>query len=91
MSVLTVTDLSEETLAALARRAAAHGVSVEDEARNIISTAVPTLPKFTAEENRAFMEHLLSFPDISDEDAWMFDRHDPRNARPVKPPLDLSD
>ena len=91
MSVLTVTDVPDEIVAELQRRAAARGVSVEDEARKILRAAVPGLPTFSAEESRAFKEHLLSFPEISEEDEWLFDRHDPRNARPERPPVDLSD
>lgn len=91
MSVLTITDVPDEIVAELARRAAVHGGSLEDEARRVLARTVPSLPKFTTEENQAFAQHLMSFPEVAPEDAWIFDRHDPRNARPERPPADFSD
>ena len=91
MSVLTVTNVPDEIVAELQRRATAHGVSVEDEARKILSATVSRLPEFSPEENRGFKEHLMTFPEISEEDEWVFNRHDPRNARAERPPVDLSD
>lgn len=54
MKVLTVTDVSDETVAELARRAAARGVSVEDEARRVLEKTVPM------SEAESFKAHLLS-------------------------------
>jgi plasmid stability protein len=83
MSVLTITDVPDETVAELERRAAAHGVSVEDEARRV-------LEEQTARSNaESFKAHLLAMPDVGED--WMFDRNDPRMKRPERPPIDLED
>ena len=93
MSVLTVTNVPDEVLAELERLATAHGVSVEDEVRRVLTAAVPMTkaPAMNEGEAKSFKEHLLNFPAIADEDLWMFDRHDPRNARPKRKPVDFSD
>ena len=83
MSILTVTDVPDEVVAELERRAAAHGVSVVDEARRL-------LQEQTARTNaEGFKAHLLAMPDVGED--WMFDRNDPRNARPERKPVDFSD
>ena len=93
MSVLTITDVPDETVAELTRRAAAHGVCVEDEARRVLKAAVPNAmdPDASKREAEGFKQHLLNFPFVADDDLWVFDRHDPRNARPERQPVDLSD
>ena len=87
MSILTVTDVPDEVVAELQRRAAAHGVSVVDEARR-------ALEEQTARANRAnaegFKAHLLAENNVVDdaEDCpdWIFDRHDLRYGQPLLPP-----
>ena len=83
MSILTVTDVPDEVVAELERRAAAHGVSVVDEARRL-------LQEQTARTNaEGFKAHLLAMPDVGED--WMFDRNDPRMKRPERPPVNLDD
>ena len=83
MSTLTVTDVPDEVVAELQRRAAAHGVSVADEARRL-------LQEQTARTNaEGFKAHLLAMPDVGED--WMFDRNDPRMKRPERPPVNLDD
>ncbi len=64
MSVLTVTDVPDEIVAELRRRAFEHGVSVEDEVRRV-------LEEQTAHSNRAnaedFKAHLLSLADTVED------------------------
>ncbi len=93
MKVLTIPDLSDDTVAELARRAATRGVSVVDEARRMLQAAVRGTKATDANVDGpvSFKDHLLNFPKIADEDLWMFDRHDPRNVRPERAPLDFSD
>ena len=54
MSVLTVTDVPDEIVAELQRRAAERGVSVEEEARGVLRDALPL------SEAEGFKAHLLS-------------------------------
>jgi plasmid stability protein len=60
MSVLTVTDVTDEIVAELERRAAVHGVSVEEEARGVLRDALP------ASEAEGFKAHLLSLEGTSE-------------------------
>ena len=64
MSVLTVTDVPDEVVAELERRAAAHGVSVEDEARCVLEEQTAPANRANAE---AFKAHLLSMTDTVED------------------------
>ena len=90
MSVLTKTDVPDETVAELKRRAAAHGVSVDDEARRVLAATLPVSPIAVRTKSEAILAALEACPDFGDEYDWVFDPHDPRNARPVRPPIDFS-
>ena len=61
MSVLTVTYVLDEVVADLQRRAAEHGVSVEDEARGVLHEVLP------ASEAEAFKAHLLSLDGTAED------------------------
>jgi plasmid stability protein len=61
MSVLTVTDVPDEVVAELQRRAAEHGVSMEDEARQVLRKAVPVT------EAEGFKAHLLSLEGTAED------------------------
>ena len=84
MTHLTVTNVEDQIVVELERRAAEHGVTAEDEHRRILSEALARrfgkLP---------FKEFLLAMPDVGED--WMFDRHDPRNAKPQHRPLMFED
>ena len=61
MSVLTVTDVPDEIVAELRRRATEHGVSVEEEARGVLREAMPP------SEAEAFKAHLLSLDGTAED------------------------
>ena len=98
MNQLTITNLSDGILRRLKQLAAAHGVSVEEEGKRVLAekvdeTALPpkslltprSLPEESEEANRAFADFLLTFPNINDEDEWIFDRHDLRYGQSLLP------
>ena len=61
MSVLTVTDVPDEIVAELQRRATAHGQSVEDEARGLLREVLPV------SEAEGFKAHLLSLDGTAED------------------------
>lgn len=77
MAQLLVRKVPDSLVEKLKRRAAAHGIPVEEEHRRILSealrgsghTAVPT-----------FKEHLEAMPE--DGEDWLFDLSDPRHGIP---------
>ena len=73
MMQLTVTNVEDQVVAALERRAAEHGVSMEEEHRRILAKALAG-----KSGGMSFKDFLLTIPDVGED--WMFDRHDPRNA-----------
>ena len=73
MMQLTVTNIEDQVVAALERRAAEHGVSMEEEHRRILAKALAG-----KSGGMSFKDFLLTIPDVGED--WMFDRHDPRNA-----------
>jgi plasmid stability protein len=61
MSVLTVTNVPDEVVAELERRAAEHGVSVEDEIRRVLEEQT------TRADAEAFKAHLLTLEDTVED------------------------
>jgi len=59
---LTFTDTDELLIAALHKRARAHGRSIEDEHRDILRSALRPLPQ------RALADLLRSMPDVGRDD-----------------------
>ncbi len=84
MMQLTVTNVEDQVVAALERRAGEHGVSTEEEHRRILEKALAG--KF---DGLSFKDFLLTIPDVGED--WMFDRHDPRNAKSQRQPFTFED
>ena len=77
MAQLLVRDLDEALVAALRKRAAKHGRSVEAEHREILKAALKKPPA------RDFKEQLLAIPKSQtdeDEDDFVFERHVARDV-----------
>jgi plasmid stability protein len=96
MAELLIRIESGELAEEIWRRAAEHGVSPDEEVRSLVRRALneesrnppkrlPTAPK----QDYTLIDHLLAMPDAGED--WMFDRHDPRNKRAEKPPINLED
>ena len=84
MAQLLVRNIPEELVKSLKLRAAAHGVSAEEEHRRILAEAMVEADK---KANESVTNSLLEMNDVGETDAgddWMFDRNDPRNARPPR-------
>ena len=81
---LTVTNVEDQIVAALERRAAEHGVSTEEEHRRILAKALADNSSGLSLKN-----YLLTIPDVGED--WMFDRHDPRNAQAQRQPFTFED
>lgn len=86
MAQLLVRNIPEALVKKLKRRAVEQGVSAEEEHRRILQEALEGTKKALN-----FKEHLLSAPELAEEDQWMFDRNDPRMKRPERPPINLED
>ena len=84
MMQLTVTNIEDQVVAALERRAAEHGVSMEEEHRRILAKALAG-----KSGGMSFKDFLLTIPDVGED--WMFDRHDPRNATLQRQPFTFED
>ena len=84
MMQLTVTNIEDQVVAALPRRAAEHGVSTEEEHRRILAKALAG-----KSGGMSFKDFLLTIPDVGED--WMFDRHDPRNAKSQRQPFAFED
>lgn len=61
MSVLTVTDVPDEIVAELRRRAVAHGLTMEDEVRQVLRDSV------VPDNADGFKAHLLSLEYVVDD------------------------
>lgn len=64
MSQLVVRNIEETVVATLRRRAAEHGVSMEEEHRRILRE---TLSRGGRREQRSFKDHLANMPDVGDD------------------------
>lgn len=60
MAIMTIRNLDETTKARLRVRAAQHGKSMEEEARDILRAAVATEPKRGGDLGRAIRERFVS-------------------------------
>ena len=65
MGQLIVRNLDDDLVHRLKERAAAHGISAEEEHRRILRDALRP-------DDRSFLDHLLSMPDVGED--WMFER-----------------
>lgn len=84
MAQLLVRNIPEALAKKLKQRAVEHGVSAEEEHRRILREALGRDEK-TA--NNARVLSLLQMDgtgETGDESDWVFDRNDPRNARPPR-------
>ncbi len=84
MAQLLVRNIPDSLVKALKIRAAQHGVSAEEEHRRILAEAMAEAEK---SENTSKVKNLLDLTiaeKYDDSDDWMFDRSDPRNARPLR-------
>ena len=84
MAQLLVRNIPDELVRSLKLRAAAHGVSAEEEHRRILAEAMVEADK---KANESVTKSLLEMNDVGETDTgddWMFDRNDPRNARPPR-------
>lgn len=81
MAQLLVRNIPDTLVKALKLRAAEHGVSAEEEHRRILEE------KLGKGANESIISNLLMISgtgEAGDDDDWIFDRNDPRNARPPR-------
>jgi plasmid stability protein len=84
MAQLVVRNVPDHLVETLERRAAAAGISPEELHRQILREALDA-----QSEAPSFKEHLLAMPNVGED--WMFDRKDPRNQHPERPPFSFED
>jgi plasmid stability protein len=84
MAQLLVRNVPEEVARSLKMRAAAHGVSAEEEHRRILAKAVAENLGGTSEAMQSVLKALAESGAADDANDWLFDRNDPRNARPER-------
>jgi plasmid stability protein len=78
MAQLLVRSIEDKVVTELRRRAARHGVSVEEEHRRILRKA---LAHGGGGARRSFKDHLVNMPDVGDD--ALFERP-PARVRPVR-------
>lgn len=84
MAQLLVRNVPDEVARKLKIRAAAHGVSAEEEHRRILVKAMAETVGYPSEGMKRALEALAESGAADDEYDWYFDRNDPRNARPER-------
>ena len=84
MAQLLVRNISDELVKALRLRAAEHGVSAEEEHRQILAEALVEVGKNINEPKIRTLLAISGTGEIDDRNDWLFDRNDPRNARPSR-------
>lgn len=84
MAQLLVRNISEALAKSLKQRAAEHGVSAEEEHRQILQRALAEADKSVNESKTRSLLDIFGPGEAEDEYDWFFDRHDPRNARPPR-------
>ena len=84
MAQLLVRNVSDELVRSLKLRAAAHGVSTEEEHRRILAKAMAETNRDASEAMKRALTALAESGAADDENDWLFDRNDPRNARPQR-------
>jgi antitoxin FitA len=82
MAQLLVRNVSEEIAKLLKKRAAEHGVSAEEEHRRILQEVLGQEEKNDNEARTCRLLNIPSSAECGEEDDWIFDRNDPRIARP---------
>jgi antitoxin FitA len=91
MPQLLVRNISDELVRALKLRAAAHGVSAEEEHRRILTMALAETDRNASEAMKRVLTALAETGAADDENDWLFDRNDPRNGRPPRRDQSLFD
>ena len=86
MTQLLVRNVPESLVKKLKLRAVELGVSAEEVHRRILRTAL-----IGSDKAPDFKQHLLSAPELGEEDEWMFDRNDPRMKLPERPPIQFEE
>lgn len=84
MAQLLVRNIPEAIVKTLKLRAAEHGVSTEEEHRRILAAALAEADKFANESKVRSLLDISGTGETDDEDDWIFDRNDPRNAGPPR-------
>ena len=84
MAQLLVRNIPDALVRALKLRAAAHGVSAEEEHRRILAGAITEADRQANESVTGSLLGMIEVPEADDADDWMFDRNDPRNASPPR-------
>jgi antitoxin FitA len=84
MAQLLVRNVPDEVVRALKLRAAVNGVSAEEEHRRILAEAMMEAEKKANELRTKGLLNISEVGGTDDADDWMFDRNDPRNARPPR-------
>ncbi len=84
MAQLLVRNLPDAVVRALKLQAAAHGVSTEEEHRRILREAMAEAGKSLNESKITNLLVNSGTGETDDADDWIFDRNDPRNARPPR-------
>lgn len=84
MAQLLVRNISDALVKSLKLRAAAHGVSAEEEHRRILLEALAEADKSVNESKIRSLLNIWGTGETDDENDWLFDRNDPRNARPPR-------
>lgn len=84
MAQLLVRNISDALVKSLKLRAAAHGVSAEEEHRRILLEALAEADKSVNESKIRSLLNIGGTGETDDENDWLFDRNDPRNARPPR-------
>ena len=84
MAQLLVRNISEALAKTLKQRAAEHGVSAEEEHRRILQEALGDGEKKANETRTRSLLEIFGAGETGDSDDWLFDRNDPRNARPPR-------
>lgn len=91
MAQLLVRNVPEEVAKALKMRAAAHGISAEEEHRRILAKAMSETVWGANEAMKEVLKALAESGAADDENDWLFDRNAPRNARPPRRDQSLFD
>lgn len=84
MAQLLVRNIPDALVKSLKLRAAAHGVSAEEEHRRILAKAMAEADNQANESRITSLLDIAGTGEADDADDWIFDRNDPRHARPPR-------
>jgi plasmid stability protein len=84
MAQLLVRNIPDALAKRLKQQAAEHGVSAEEEHRRILQEALGHDEKTANETRVRSLLQISGTGETSGENDWLFDRNDPRNARPPR-------